>query len=104
LKDGLVDRIEQPGREALWTTPSEGVSGVVADTTRQLTTGDSEGVVAVVAHKATATPDTPDDTPFPQVQPARRECTVCNSPLDPTYVRLGRTTHPVCRVKTGGER
>lgn len=31
-------------------------------------------------------------------------CTVCLKPLGETYVALGRTTHPGCRVRSGGER
>jgi hypothetical protein len=31
-------------------------------------------------------------------------CRVCDGPLQELYVRTGRTTHPGCRAKTGGER
>lgn len=82
LKDGLVDRIEQPGYESLWTIPTQGVGSVGGDTSRHPTTGDSEGVVAVVAYKATATPDTPDDT-LPGTDEST-VCTDCGKPI-PAY-------------------
>jgi hypothetical protein len=87
LKDGLVDRIEQPGHETLWTLP-QGVSGVGTTPTRHQTTGASEGVVAVVAYKATATPDTPDDTLGEM--PGTDQCTVCARTPTRRYRDVGR--------------
>ncbi len=117
LKDGLVDCIEQPGRETLWEKATPNMSDSArADTqsvliqdsqptsargadqdklgvalsdptpTRHPTTGDSEGVVAVVAYKATATPDTPDDTlHLPGTdQPGQVRCIDCPT-LIPAY-------------------
>jgi hypothetical protein len=90
LKDGLVDRIEQPGHETLWTVRAEGVSGVMTTPTRHPTTGASEGVVAVVALKATATPDTPGDTTegqpgTGQYRKSGRRCAICDSPVTRLY-------------------
>jgi hypothetical protein len=31
-------------------------------------------------------------------------CNICLNPLEDAYIRLGRTTHPGCRAKTGGSR
>jgi hypothetical protein len=33
-----------------------------------------------------------------------RLCSICSQPLGDAYERLGRTTHPGCRVKTNGDR
>jgi hypothetical protein len=115
----LEDKRGKPGRwvvgdpmpeaKVVLPEPSQ-LRNTVADETAGQASGcavapDSEGIEEQMPEDASE-----EEEPSPPVAGTSAAtaqpdvCTICDNPLGEIYVRLGRTTHPGCRAKAGGER